>query len=421
MIRRPLHGVIVVDLTMAWAGPMATRYLAELGATVIKIEGPQHMDRWRGGTFAQRGTARYPDSTPGDRPWNRNSFFNTQNRGKLGIGLDLKTPEGKDVLTRLLAKAQLLVENFSAGAMGRLGFDYDSVHRINPRLVMVSMPAMGRTGPDSSFIAHGPTIEELSGTTYLQGYFGGGPHASGGFAWGDPIAGIYGGLACVAGLYSSRRNGHGAHLDLSQLEAGVTFNADSLAHAQTGDLLVPRLGNRNRNFAPQGVYRCRGDDRWIAISVDSDAAWARLRELLGEWADKPSWSSVAGRREAHTELDEAIAKWTSTRDRDTLARDLQARGIAAAPVSDARDLAGDPQLHELGFFVEVAHPEAGTHEYPGQPFRSAAFGPPISAPAPMFGQHNDLVMTSVLGMDRSEIESLYESGAMHTEPYPQGD
>src|SRR5688572_29301748 len=133
----PLSGVRIVDLTMAWAGPMAVRFLADMGAEVIKIEAATHMDRWRGGTFAQRGTERYPDHTPGERPWNRSSFFNTQNRNKKSLVLDLKTDKGKDIFKRLVAVSDIVAENFSAGAMGRLNLDYPVLREIKPDIIML--------------------------------------------------------------------------------------------------------------------------------------------------------------------------------------------------------------------------------------------------------------------------------------------
>jgi crotonobetainyl-CoA:carnitine CoA-transferase CaiB-like acyl-CoA transferase len=190
--RLPLEGVRILDLTMAWAGPMAVRILADMGADVIKIEGAGHMDRWRGGTFAQRGTERYPDHDPGPRPWNRSSYANTQNRNKRSLVLDLKHPEGKAIFKRLVPLADIVAENFSAGAMARLGLDYPVLRAIKPDIIMLSMPAFGRTGPEKDYIAHGPTIEEMAGTAFLQGYPDGPPLPSGGLAWGDPIAGIMG-------------------------------------------------------------------------------------------------------------------------------------------------------------------------------------------------------------------------------------
>jgi crotonobetainyl-CoA:carnitine CoA-transferase CaiB-like acyl-CoA transferase len=154
----PLAGTRVIDLTMAWAGPMATRVLAQLGADVIKVEAAGKMDRWRGGTFVQRGTERYPDHEPTDQPWNRNAYFNTQNVNKRSLVLDLKSQEGHEIILDLVRQADVVTENFAFGAMGRLGLDYDTLAEVKPGLVMLSMPGFGSSGPERNYIAHGPTI-----------------------------------------------------------------------------------------------------------------------------------------------------------------------------------------------------------------------------------------------------------------------
>src|SRR5690606_23880454 len=235
---------------------------------VIKIEGPTHMDRWRGGTSPQRGVERYPHGQPGERPWNRNAFFNSQNRGKRSLSLDLKTAEGKQLLRELVKRSGILVENFGSGAMGRLGLDYEQLREVRPDLVMVSMPAFGRTGPDRNHIAHGPTIEAAAGNVSLQGYEDGEPLPSGAFAWGDPVAGVNGAFAAIAGSAYRASTGKGTHVDLSHLESGVLFNFPAIVdYAATGRLHQP-MGNHDPLVYFQAVLPCAGDDRWVAFLAE---------------------------------------------------------------------------------------------------------------------------------------------------------
>lgn len=417
-----LAGIRIIDLTMAWAGPMAVRFLSDLGADAIKIEVANHMDRWRGGTFAQRGSERYPDNDPGPDPWNRSSFFNTQNRNKKSLTLNLKSDEGKEIFRSLVAEADIVAENFSAGAMARLGLDYAELRAIKPDLIMLSMPALGRTGPESGYIAHGPTIEELAGTTFLQGYAGGPPQASGGFAWGDPIAGMYGAAAAMAALKQRQMSGEGQHVDLSHLESGVTFNFDAvLEHTLTGEV-TPRLGNRDRVWAPQGVYPCAGQDRWIAISVTSDECWEHLKKAMGspQWAADGRYSTAPGRHRHHDEIDRELSTWCSSWEHRELMHRLQLAGIPAGAVLDAGELAEDPHLDQRHFFQMVTHPSAGTHRYPGPPFTMLGVLPARNGPAPQFGEHNAEILDR-LGFGSDEIEALKARGVISDLPLPQGD
>jgi crotonobetainyl-CoA:carnitine CoA-transferase CaiB-like acyl-CoA transferase len=419
----PLSGVRIVDLTMAWAGPMAVRFLADMGAEVIKIEAATHMDRWRGGTFAQRGTERYPDHTPGERPWNRSSFFNTQNRNKKSLVLDLKTDKGKDIFKRLVAVSDIVAENFSAGAMGRLNLDYPVLREIKPDIIMLSMPAFGRTGPERDFIAHGPTIEEIAGTTFLQGYADGPPMPSGGLAWGDPVAGVNGASAAMIALVHRQETGQGQHIDLSHVEVGAGFNIDALLTQTMLGQTTPRRGNRDTAMAPHGAYPCKGEDRWISIAVGSDDEWCKLKAAMGRpaWADDCRFDTLLGRWDHQTEIDRQLAEWTAQHDHRVLAAQLQEAGVPAGPLQDARDLSEDPHLNERGFFETVEHPESGTHPYPGMPWKLSDTPASIRMPAPLFGQHNEEVLTSLLGMNPAEVRALEDEGVITTEPRPQGD
>lgn len=406
--RLPLRDVRVVDLSMAWAGPLAVRVLAELGADVIKIEGASHMDRWRGGTTPQRGTQRYPDNDPGERPWNRNAFFNTQNRHKRSLALDLKSERGRDIFRRLVAQADVVVENFSAPALGRLGLHYEALRAITPDLVMVSLPAFGMTGPESGQVAHGPTIEAAAGNLLLQGYDGEEGLPSGLLAWGDPIAGMNGAVAALVALTYRDLTGCGTHVDLSHVEASIPLNLQAVLDLTVNGVRRGPRGNRDDVARPQGCYPCRGDDRWIVCSCPDEDARQRLRTVIG--ADGPA-----------EELDERLAGWTRQRTAAEAVAALHAAGIPAAPVHDAVDLGEDPNLVARGFFQTITHPEAGTHRYPGMPWRSATrpWMPPV--PAPCFGEHNREILSGRLHLSPEEVDRLAADGVIADHPHTQGD
>lgn len=409
----PLAGVRVVDLTMAWAGPMTTRVLAELGAQVIKVETSTRMDRWRGGTSPQRGLDRYPNGIPGERPWNRNAFFNTQNTNKLGISVNLKTQPGKEILLDLVRGASILVENFSSGAMGRLGLDYERLRQVQPQLVMVSMPAFGRSGPNSGFVAHGPTIEAAGGNVALQGYEGELPLASGAFAWGDPVAGVTGALAALAGLAGLALHGQGCHIDLSHQEAAIPFNFPSfLEYSALGTWRGPS-GNRDPLVPFQAVLPCTGDDRWVAVAAVSGSGVEQLhRFVVNEVVEV----------ESNEALLTALASWSANRHRQEVIHRLSSLpDVACVPVLDASDLHTEEHLTERGFYRRITHPEAGTHQYPGMPwnFKYRPWAEP--RPAPCFGADTVYVLVELLGRTQEEVERLLQEEVISLEPALQGD
>lgn len=414
-VELPLRGVRVVDLTMAWAGPLTTRVLAELGAEVLKIESAGHMDRWRGGTSPQRGVDRYPDGTPGLRPWNRNAFFNSQNANKRGMVLDLKAPRGKEIFLELVRRSTMVVENFGSGAMGRLGLDYNQLTAVRPDLVMLSMPAFGRTGPDRDYIAHGPTIEAAGGNVSLQGYAGEGPLPSGAFAWGDPVAGVSGAFAALAGLSYRALHGQGCHLDLSHIESAIPFNFPAmLDHAVNGTIPEP-AGNADPLVHLQAVVACAGEDRWIAVAVTDEHATTNLCQVIG--LDEPGPDGPS----AH-QVTAALSAWS--RDRsvpEAVAALATVAGVSCVPVLDAAGLADDPGLGRRGFFRTIAHPEAGTHRYPGMPWHHEHRPWAVPTPAPCFGADTASVLADVLGMSDDDISSLLRDAVTATEPATQGD
>jgi crotonobetainyl-CoA:carnitine CoA-transferase CaiB-like acyl-CoA transferase len=419
----PLSGIRVVDLTMAWAGPMTTRVLAQLGAEVTKIEAAGKMDRWRGGTFVQRGTERYPDHEPTDRPWNRNAYFNTQNVNKRSLALDLKSPQGRAIILDLIRRADVVTENFAFGAMRRLGLDYESLSQIRPGLVMLSMPGFGSFGPERGYIAHGPTIEQLAGNAYLQGYVDGPSLASGRLAWGDPVAGMTAAALLMIALWRRQTTGAGGHIDLAQLEAGVLFNFDSILDALNGGTAPPRRGTGHAVLAPHGAYRCAGEDRWLALACRDNRDWHQICDLIGsDTLRAPEFENGADRLGAAERIDKEIGAWARGMEAAVAARALQERGVPASAVLNAADLLADEQLAARGYFLDITHPQAGRHRYAGLPwqYRSAPHWWREVRPAPCFGEHNAAVLAEI-GIPPQRIAQLTADGVLADEPLHQGD
>lgn len=412
---RPMDGVRIMDLSMAWAGPLATRLLAALGAQVVKIEGPQHMDRWRGGSIPSDKVENYPEREPGRRPYDRYALANTQNVNKSSLVLDLKLPAGRELFKRLVGVSDLVVENFSAGALGRLGLDYPVLQAINPRIVLVSLPALGRTGPDRDVVGHANFCEDAAGNTFLFGYPGG-PALHTGTAWGDPIAGVTAAVGALIALLEAEAGGSGQHVDVSHVEAATPFNVQAVLSEES-----TRQGNLDPRMAPHGCYPSLGDDAWLTIAVESDTQWQALVHAMGDptWAQDPRYTSLSGRRTHRAELDARLSDWTRRREHRGAMELLQSHGVAAGAVLSASELCADPHLAARDALVELCHPEAGRHRYQRAPWRMSGVPEPTLTPAPCFGQHNGQVLSALLDLTEDEIRDMEARGILSSEPLPQ--
>ena len=417
-----LRGLRVLDCTHSWAGPVATQFVAFFGAEVIHVEPPRRPDRWRGPVTPGPDTPlayRYPGGEPGKRPFDRNGLFNEKNTNKLGLSLDIAHPRGRELFGALVRQSDAVVTNFGARTIRKLGLDHESLAALKPDIVSLSLTGFGETGPEADYAAWGTTIEALSGLSNQKGYPDGPPLLSN-MAYGDPVGGIYGGVALLTALWHRQRTGQGQHIDLSLLECSATLCIDAIAAFTATGMLQSRSGNRHPDHAPRGCYRCAGEDRWLALTVASDAQWATLREIMGNpaWADAEHLSSAQGRRAHHDELDRRLAEWTCTRDRDVLMHKLQEAGIAAGSVLSNLELLHDPQLLSRGFFCELDHPEAGRHSYPRLPFHLSRTPGALRRPAPGFGEHTDLVLRELLGLGDEDLRPLLQSNVVGRSPSP---
>ncbi len=404
--RLPLAGVRVLDLSRVWAGPIAARILGDFGADVIRVEAIAARGGLRVTEAVVQQSRRYPNNEAGERPWNREGMFNKFNRNKRAVTLQLNTPQGKAIFEDLVRHADIVLENYSPRVMPQLGLGYERLKELNPGIIYIALPGYGWSGPSRDWVAYGTTLEPAAGLSALMGYRDSGPYKSG-VAWADPVAGLNAAAAMLVALYDRRASidGAGQSIELAQLEAMITFIGEELLGAQVRGAERPRPGNRHPYYAPQGVYPCAGEDRWIAVSVTDEAAWAVLCAELGLGPEHAALRREE-RHTAHDALDAAIAAWTAGQEQMALMHRLQGRGIAAAAALDARQLVEDPHLAARGFFATITHPDAGTFPFPGQPAHLSETPATFRLPAPGLGEHNREVFSGLLAITDEQLEEL---------------
>ena len=417
----PLEGLRVLDLSVIWAGPYATRLLADLGAEVIKVEATSFYDIQRGPVAPTRGhlNLNYPDGNPGDEPWNRSAWFNTLHINKSGITLDLVRSEGRDIFMRLLGICDVVIENFRFGVREeKLRLSYETLREARPDIILVSMPAFGNSGPWRGYAQYGIGQEMLAGFPSMTGYTDGQPIKSG-INHGDPITGAHAAGAILAALFRRRRTGQGAFIDLSQQESTICFIGEHiLGYQMTGEMSRPQ-GNAHPAMAPHGLFPCLGEDRWIAIAVTCDAEWQALCAVMGqpELGSHPDFADAALRWQNQATLNEIIGRWTQDKDPAELSLSLQQLGVASAPVNSPRELMEDPHYLQREAFPMVHHPVAGSHRYPGIPFKLSKSRVEVRSPAPTLGQHNANVLGDLLGLSPQQLVKLEHDGIIGTVPH----
>lgn len=410
----PLAGTRVVDLTSAWSGPMATRILAALGAEVVKVEGPERMDGWRGHKTNPWHPDSYPDSLPGARPYNRNAWFNTQNQGKLSAALDLKHPDGLRAAHDLVARADVVIANFSPGTLARLGMGIDDAVRSNPAVVVAEMSAYGDDGPLRDHRGLGQTMEAMAGITSLIGYEGTDEPLGSGSAYVDPMGGLAGAAAVVTALVRSRRDGNAERVEVPQRESAMHWIGEQVLHAVETGVSPGTQGNRHPTAVPHDAYPAQGLDEWVAVAAYDDDQWSGLCRALGwdDWAQDDGLATAPGRAGRIREVDERLAATTAGRDKHELAAHLQAHGVPAAPVQNGPDLFRDPQLRSRGWFTALPHAEVGPRDHPGVPVELDGLLSRPRQSAPLFAEHTNEVLTRVLGYDDVRVAALTGSGAV---------
>jgi crotonobetainyl-CoA:carnitine CoA-transferase CaiB-like acyl-CoA transferase len=402
-----LADVRVLDLTHAWAGPFATQLLADYGAEVIKIETCDRPDMLRFSTLPLDETR--PDA------YNRGGWFQSLGRNKLSLTLDLKQPQGQDLFKRLAAQSDVVIENFSARVMRRLGLEYAILRAVNPRLIMISMPGYGTVGPYKDFVAFGEMIEPFAGLSELTGYPDRAPLRLA-VAYPDPIAGFHAALATLLALRQRRGSGVGQHIHVPHREPITRMLGEAVLDYTVNGRTQRRLGNRHRAWAPHGCYPCRGQDSWVTIVVRNDVEWTTLCRVLGGpiWTHDRRFTNSLGRWKHATLLDQQMAGTTPAWEATALATQLAAAGIPAGVVQTNRDLLCDAHLKARQAFWMIAHPLVGTHPYAAPSTRLAGTPPCLTRPAPNLGEHNAELLTRLLGLSAVELQDLEAKGVIGT-------
>lgn len=414
---RPLDGIRVLDLTAVWAGPKCTQILAYLGAEVLKVEAPARPDQLRG-TRAEPRPYCHPGGIVRERAYDRVATFNSLNRRKRGITIDLHHPDGLAIFKRLVKMSDVVAENFSVGVMDRLGLTYDVLQPIRNDIIVLSMPGFGHFGPDSRYVSWAGVVEAMSGITNLIGYEDDLPIREG-IGLPDPLAGVFGAAAVVTALQARLRTGQGQFIELAQSEALMSLAAIPLIDWQLNGRAPARNGNRHDLAAPQGVYPCVEPDTWIAITVRNDRDWLMLRTTMGEpaWATDERFDTIPGRLRARAEIDEALAAYTRGHVVTELARDLAVAGIPAGQVASTKDVNRDADLEARRAFEIVDHDSVGPYRYftpIGVRFAHADLSE--SRGAPTFGQDNRYVLQDLLGLSSEEIDHLEREKVIAREP-----
>ncbi len=405
----PLNGVRVLELTANWAGPLAARHLADLGAEVIKIEAPDRP--------ATRG-GRYPGGDPFRRHYNRAAYFNKLNRNKRAITLNLFDPDARDIFLRLVAESDVVLENNSPRVMRNFGLEYATLREINPEIIMVSVSGFGQTGPDRDYVAYGANVEASCGLAAVTGYADDDRPYRSTLFYADPVTGAHAAIATLAALHHRVESGRGQYVDMSLHENGITFFPEAIIEYATTGKLSPRRGNRHPRHAPQGCYPSFGDDAWIALCVRSESEWTALARAIGrpDMAADARFAAPDGRRASHDELDAAISEWTSQYDHNEAARILQEAGVPAGPVLANWELVSNPHFHARRFYVPIEHSDMGVFPYPGMPWKLSETPGLVRSASPLYGEHNGPVFRGLLGMTDAELAPLYARRAIADEP-----
>lgn len=410
----PLEGIRIIDSTTMVAMPTALHLMGDMGAEVIKVDS-HTLYRGEGSLF--------PDGKPGPRYWDQDASFNALQRSKLGVTLNLRAQEAVELFKDLVRVSDVLVENNRAGAMDRLGLGWEDLRKVKPDLVYLSNTGFGYTGPWRSYAGIGRMFELTCGLSQFTGYPDQGPRRVGA-AFFDLHVGWTAVFALLAALEHRNRTGQGQWIDFSMYQIGVATMGDALldfiANGRNGRL----MGNTHPYYAPHGVYPCKGDDQWIAIAVETDQQWEALVKGMGNpsWVQDDRFTDALSRWKHREELDRSIAPWTRSYVHSELMGLLQAVGVPAGAVYNAREELLDPHLKERGFFEKVAHhPEAGigARVYVGRPWRMSRTPAFIRRPAPMLGEHNERVMGDLLGRSEDDLAELYDLGVLGKEPANQ--
>lgn len=402
--RRPLEGYRVIDFCWVMAGPITGHFFADMGAEVIKVESRKRVD------ISRRGipivTPDYNPQDPYDE-WERVPLFHNLNRGKKSIAVDIGLPEGKEVIRRLVKVSDVVLENFTPHVMPGLGLNYPRLRSIKPDLVMVSLAALGQTGPLRDAPGYAPSVASLSGIQSLVGYPSEPPMGILGLSFADPNAGLLGFVAALIALRHRNRTGQGQHIDISEMEAIDVFLAEPILDLVMNHRSPVPKGNFHPRMAPYNNYPCLGEDQWIAIAIDTEEEWQALCQVAKEpWCQDSRFATRQGRLQHRGDLDRLLAGWTRQYTKEEITERLQGVGVAATPVLEIQGQWKDPQYKARQVYVEQEHPKVGREVIYGVSWKFSETPGAIRGPAPLLGQHTREVLGDLLGLSAEAVERL---------------
>ena len=422
MAKLPLEGIRILDMTVVWAGTYCATLLADMGAEVIRLESIKRLPPITRGYIPYPPkevieglpafVAAMPGREPGRRPWNRYPLFNAHGRNKLGMTVDLTQPSGMDIFKRLVAVSDAFVENNVTETMDKLGISYEMMRDINPRIIILRMPAYGNTGAYRNYRSLGVHMEGVIGHTIVRGYEDMDQSSSTNVFAADAAGGVQGAFATLAALHFRKRTGKGQLVELAQAENMINYTGRFFMDYSINERDSSTIGNRH-SAAVQGCYPCTGEDRWVNITLYDDNDWVAFCEAIGnpDWTRHALFATHASRYQNQKALDPHIADWTRQRGHYEVMHILQDAGVAAGPVMDQRDAFADPHLQQRGIFEEVYHEDVdGSHLYVGAPYKMSDTPIRIRRGPVRLGEDNEYVYKHVLGVSDEEYAELKRLG-----------
>ena len=406
----PLEGLRVIDLAWVWSGPMVGYILADMGAEVIKVEHSERLDNTR-----LRGSPIINGKKVEGKSIELGPYYHNLNRNKLSIKLNLKHPKGVQLFKDLVKETDIIIENFTPRTLDTLGFDYKRLKDLNPGLIVLSLSTAGQEGPISDMLGYAPVISSLSGLESLVGYEGEPPLGMMTFGLSDPNAGTHGFFALMVALYYREKTGEGLYIDMSQFEASCALLGEAMLEFQMSGRTLQSYGNGSKNQCPHGIYPCKGDDRWIAVSIDSNESWEKLIDAMGnpDWGKDADLQNQGGRFRRREELDKRLAAWTVQLNREDIVKTLQSRGIAAVPVLSMEEQYANEHYQHRNIHQEVIHPLLGKEILFTVPWKLNKTPGTIRKSAPLLGEHDTYVYETILGLSQEDIKKLEEEKVIY--------
>jgi len=407
-----LEGYRMLDFGTAWAGPQVGGILADMGMEVIKIETRTKLDGSRmgrplvGADIAGGDEGKWPDMQP---------TFHGINRNKLSFTIDLKQPKSRDIITRLIKMTDVVLDNSSPGVMERLGLDHGSLEVIRPDIISISLTGCGESGPIMDANVYAPLIISLGGLQSMTGYYGEDIPMNVIFAYGDCNASIHAAFAVLAALWHREKAGKGQHIELAECWAVTNLLGEAIMeYCMNARIMKPR-GNRHPSMSPHNAYRCKGEDKWVTIAVNTEEEWEAFCRAIGRpnWSKEERFANKYNRLRNQEELDKLVTEWTVNYTPYEVMDILQQVKVAAIPVMNVEDQYTDPHFSERQIYVTVEHPLVGIETLYANPLRLDKTPYEIRRHAPALGEHNDYVLGELLGMSKEEIASLQQEKVVY--------